>query len=218
MKLLFLFIFFVYSFAGDIELLEEFDKNLFTYKKEFSYLKLDNTTAHLCQENESGCSVMIDTFSVDKNFFREISLGFGESRNSIQIYRLGFKKYFNTIVWKNSYGWMSGYYEASLNYWQKDRENIFGIAYSPVFVYYFGTPLDNINFYIEAGVGLSFISDTTIGCHNMTSNFHFEDRIGLGIATECCDLNFRYMHYSNASIQEPNDGIDIVIFTLSYPF
>jgi len=220
MKLLSFFIVFVNSFADDIDLLRVSDENssLPYHLEKSAYLKVDNSTAHLCQENQSGCSVVIDTFTIDKNFFREVSLGFGESKDSIKIYRLGFKKDFNSVLWTNPYGWVSGYYETSLNYWKKDRENVFGVAYSPVFVQYFGTPSDSYNLYIEAGVGLSFISDTIIGCHNMTSNFHFEDRIGVGIKTECCDVNLRYMHYSNASIQKPNDGIDIIIFTLSHEF
>jgi len=219
MKQLLFSILFVIGYASELRTEERGNPLSLSYHLEkSSYLKVDKEEAHLCQENQSGCSVVIDTLSLDKKLFRKISLGFGESKDSIKVYRLGLKKDFNTILWTNAYGWVSGYYEASLNYWQKDRENIFGIAYSPVFVHYFGTISDSYNFYIEAGVGLSFISDSMIKCHDMTSNFHFEDRIGVGIKTECCDLNARYMHYSNASIQKPNDGIDMIIFTVSYEF
>jgi lipid A 3-O-deacylase len=46
----------------------------------------------------------------------------------------------------------------------------------------------------------------------------FEDRIGVGIRIKNMDLNFRYMHYSNAGFKEPNDGIDIFIGTLAWYF
>ena len=32
------------------------------------------------------------------------------------------------------------------------------------------------------------------------------------------DFNVRYMHYSNGSISEPNDGLDVFIFTIFYRF
>ena len=52
----------------------------------------------------------------------------------------------------------------------------------------------------------------------MTTAFQFEDRVGAGIRTEKLDFSFRYMHYSNGSMAQPNDGIDIWIGTLSYRF
>lgn len=154
----------------------------------------------------------------DTKFIDEINIGIGESKDHIDIYRLGIKKDFDKTFFENDYGWLSGYYEASLNYWERDGKKIYGIALSPVFVYYFGSKSNNIVPYIEAGIGVACISDTKIQSRDMTTNFQFEDRIGLGIRTGSYDLNVRYMHYSNASIKQPNDGIDIFIFTLSYIF
>ncbi len=164
------------------------------------------------------CSFTINSFAEDTKFINEVSIGIGESNDNIGIYRLGIKKNFETTFFESDYGWLSGYYEASLNYWEDGEDSIYGVALSPVFVYYLGNKSNSIHPYIEGGIGVSFLSDTMIKSRNMTTNFNFEDRIGIGIRMESFDLNARYMHYSNASIKQPNDGIDIFIFTISYIF
>lgn len=164
------------------------------------------------------CAFNINNFAADTPFFDEVSMGLGESRDHINIYRLGAKKNFSSTWFKSDYGRLSGYYEASLNYWEKGNGQIYGIAFSPVFVYYISSQSDTFQPYIEAGIGAAYISKTKIKDRDMTTHFQFEDRIGLGIKTGAYDFNVRYMHYSNASIQQPNDGIDIFMFTLTYGF
>ncbi len=164
------------------------------------------------------CYLTINSFAGDEHFIDEVTLGIGESKDNIGIYRLGAKKNFETTFFESDYGWLSGYYEASLNYWEKEGDEIYGIALSPVFVYNMGSKSNTIHPYIEAGIGVACISDTMIKSRNMTTNLHFEDRIGVGIKTESFDLNAKYMHYSNAGIKQPNSGIDIFIFTMSYIF
>jgi lipid A 3-O-deacylase len=152
-------------------------------------------------------------------FIDEISFGVGEEKNDdIDIYRLGLKKDFSRQFLTNKTGWLSGYFEGSLNYWHHTDDDIYALALSPVFVYYFGTEANSVIPYIEGGIGVAVISDTEIGGVDMTTAFQFEDRIGAGIRIEKLDFNFRYMHYSNGSMSQPNDGIDIWIGTLSYRF
>ena len=71
---------------------------------------------------------------------------------------------------------------------------------------------------VLGGIGLSLWTDTRMGNRDLSTNFLFEDRIGAGVRIGNWDLNFRYMHYSNASIKKPNDGIDIFIGSISYRF
>jgi lipid A 3-O-deacylase len=152
-------------------------------------------------------------------FIDEISFGIGEEKNdAIDIYRLGLKKNFGRQFLINRTGWLSGYFEGSLNYWHHTDDDIYALALSPVFVYYFGADTNTVIPYIEAGIGVAVISDTEIGGVDMTTAFQFEDRVGAGVRTEKLDFNFRYMHYSNGSMSQPNDGIDIWIGTLSYRF
>ena len=154
-----------------------------------------------------------------EGFIDEISFGYGQEKNeNIDIYRLGLKKNFGRNFLVNKTGWLSGYFEGSLNYWHHTDEDIYAVALSPVFVYFFGSETNHFTPYIEAGIGGTLMSETKISNVEMSTVFQFENRVGAGIRTERLDFNFRYMHYSNGSISQPNEGLDILIGTLSYRF
>jgi lipid A 3-O-deacylase len=148
-----------------------------------------------------------------------VSVGAGYTlHDQITVVRVSARRDSQYKVFENSTGWLSGYYEASVGYWNRDEAEVGNVAFSPVFVYYFGSPDWKVQPYIEAGIGAALISETKIGDRNMTTAFQFEDRFGIGMRTKDIDLSFRYMHYSNASISLPNDGIDILIITVGYRF
>lgn len=87
-----------------------------------------------------------------------------------------------------------------------------------MFQYLFNTGIKGCIPYIEGGIGVACINDYYIDGRNLSSNLLLEDRLGGGLRFNNFDLNFRYMHYSNASLKEPNDGIDIFIGTISWLF
>jgi lipid A 3-O-deacylase len=147
-----------------------------------------------------------------------VSLGYGEADSDIDIYRIGLKKDFNPKWFKTDSGYLSGYFELSYNHWEHNSQEIDGVAFSPVFAYYFGDETNFIRPYIEGGIGVAYIDDYEIADRDLSSNFQFEDRIGVGARIGFVDLNFRYMHYSNASIKGSNDGIDIWMFTTAVQF
>ena len=150
-----------------------------------------------------------------------ISVGVGKSKDSINICHLGLQREFNSkwLKWKT--GYFSGYHEVSLNYWEYRNESIKVVAYSPVFIYVFSWLSRNIFPYFEVGIGVSCISDKTIKGRDLSSYFQFEDRVGIGAKIKkekIGDLGFRYMHYSNAGIKQPNQGISIFMFSYTYSF
>jgi lipid A 3-O-deacylase len=115
-------------------------------------------------------------------------------------------------------GYVSGYFELSYNHWEYNDQDINGVALSPVFVYSFGNESNFIRPYIEGGIGAAYIHEYHIADRNLSSNLQFEDRIGAGVKIGFFDVNFRYMHYSNASLKQPNHGIDIFMFTTAIQF
>ncbi len=135
-------------------------------------------------------------------------IGLGQSKNGIDIYRVAMQKPYEPMFYQNSYFLLTGYHEGSFNVWQNDQKNVYALAYSPVFTAEFVTN-SGYTPYIEAGIGFSLISDTFARHKNMSSHFQFEDRLGVGIKTEKTDIYLRYMHYSNAGIKKPNDGLDL---------
>jgi lipid A 3-O-deacylase len=146
----------------------------------------------------------------------EVTLSIGESRDGIKIYRAGVRRAFESKWLQSSYGYLSGYYELSLNYWKGKKDKNLGIALSPVFAYYLD--FNEIKPFFEVGIGASLFKDSKIDNRDLSTNFLFEDRIGVGVKYKNLELSFRFMHYSNGSIKEPNDGIDIWIGSLSYKF
>ena len=76
-----------------------------------------------------------------------------------------------------------------------------------MFVYEFGS--GNVKPFIEAGIGLAVFSGTSAGDQELGSAFNFEDRIGAGLKIGNSQrIGIRAMHYSNAGIKQPNDGIE----------
>ena len=166
-----------------------------------------------------GLSAMCEEEKADQPFISSMSFGYGITHHDdINIYRLGVRKDVDYKAFENPTGWLSGYFEASLGCWSKRDEQVYVGAISPVFVYYVGDPTWEVQPYIEAGIGASCISETTIASRHLSTAFQFEDRIGVGVKIKYVDISFRYMHYSNGSISRPNDGMDIFIGTVGYCF
>jgi lipid A 3-O-deacylase len=148
-----------------------------------------------------------------------VSGGYGQSTDNIDIFRLGIQKPFSARWFESRTGALSGYFELSYNLWDKSGDTTHGAAFSPVVAYYFNlNTRRNIIPYIEAGIGAAYIDDYRIAGRNLSSNFQFEDRIGIGVLIHRLDIKFGYMHYSNAGLKSPNDGIDILLGTLAWRF
>ncbi len=153
----------------------------------------------------------------DSNWIDAIGFSYGRSKDKIDIYRLTLRRDFESKWMESDSGYLSGYWEGSLNYWNGRGTDNYGVALSPVFDYYFNTE-SGIKPYLEAGVGVSYFARTKMGIRNLSSHFLFEDRIGLGVRVDNMDYSLRYMHYSNAGMKQPNHGIDIFIGSVSYKF
>ncbi|MEM9602776.1 MAG: acyloxyacyl hydrolase [Pseudomonadota bacterium] len=152
--------------------------------------------------------------------FDGIVYGVGESRDSIAIFRSGLQLAFGRRWYETERGFVSGFHEVSLNHWWTGEESITGVAYSPVFTYHFVGGA-RVQPYAEFGIGVGYLSDKTIRFRNLSTRFQFEDRLGVGLTfgkDNAHDLNFRYMHYSNANMKEPNHGIDIFMLSYAYTY
>ena len=155
--------------------------------------------------------------SSQKGWADAVTFDYGQSQDHIDIYRFGLRKDFSAKWWESDTGYLSGYWEASLNYWNGYGNENFGLALSPVFTYFFHH-FGNLHPYLEGGIGGSLWTRVRMGPRDLSSAFLFEDRAGAGVRIGNWDLNLRYMHYSNAEIVKPNDGIDILIASFTYRF
>ena len=138
----------------------------------------------------------------------EVSAALGATSQGDLTYRIGLTSNWSSKWFETGTGHLGGYWDAAYTYWEGgDASGAHSLSFSPVFVYEFSgftyTP------YIEAGIGLAAFSKTEVGDQRLGSSFNFEDRIGLGLKLPGEQkVGLRALHYSNAGIKQPNDGIE----------
>lgn len=149
------------------------------------------------------------TFSEDA-----LSLTKGTSKDSVNVYRLSLRKYNHTFYKLNNNFSFTLYFEISANYWKYDFQSVYGISASPII----RIDLNNKRFrsvFLELGTGIGYFSRSFINRRNLSTNYQFEDRIGIGFNLNNDtkqEVSFHFIHYSNANLILPNDGIDFFTF------
>ena len=138
----------------------------------------------------------------------QVSGAVGVTSQGDMTYRIGMSFDWDKKWLQSDIGYVSGYWDSGYTYWEGgDASGAHSLSFSPVFTYEFSgftyTP------YIEAGIGLAAFSQTDVGDQRLGSSFNFEDRIGLGLKLPGEQkVGLRAIHYSNAGIKQPNDGIE----------
>jgi len=154
----------------------------------------------------------------DKKEINEVSLGYGSSSKHMDIYRVSIKKDLNKYFFERRYNYLPQYYETTLSYWKGHGSgSIKSISFSPMYRYDFGQYYESIPF-IEAGVGISYASDVTLEGEDFGTHFQFENSIGFGFKFSEFDIAYRYVHYSNAGLDDNNSGADFSIISISFKF
>src|SRR5690606_27108245 len=100
-----------------------------------------------------------------------------------------------------------GYWDAAYSYWDGDETaSNHSLSFAPVFVYDFAG--ETVKRYVEAGIRVALLSDTDLEDNDLGSSFQFEDRLRVGLRLANQEVGLRAIHYSNAGIKEPNDGVE----------
>lgn len=140
-----------------------------------------------------------------------ITVAAGKASQGIDVLRLAWQHQWSIRWLVSDNGELSGFHAVSANRWQHEEESINSVAYSPVFVYRFKNAFVS---YVKFGLGAAWLSDTRIKGRQLSTHFQFENQLGIGWQWKKHDLGLIYMHYSNAGIEKPNHGIDMLL--LSY--
>lgn len=97
--------------------------------------------------------------------------------------------------------------EIGLSYWHSTRHDgrdAVQLSAVPMFQWWLTE-----RFYLEAGIGLTAFSRTTVGNRRLGSAFQFGDHIGLGYQLNTATrIHLRASHFSNAGLASPNDGVN----------
>ena len=113
-------------------------------------------------------------------------------------------------------------HEGELAQWRvPDAPNVLELGYSPVLR--FERPLAGSHtvFFVEGSIGVRLLSRTRVAEHSLSTAFQFSDQLGLG--WQWGDqgrntLGLRLQHISNASIKEPNPGMNFWQLVYRYRF
>lgn len=134
------------------------------------------------------------------------------------------------LQWNHGKQWLKGdrwhvggYWDLSLGHWRRDalpgqNDNLSEIGLTPVLRL---QQNDNTGLYGEAGIGAHLLSKTSLGGKRFSTSFQFGNHLGVGYrfgAKGALDLGIRYQHLSNASIKQPNNGINFTQVRLQYWF
>ncbi|MBL1276830.1 MAG: acyloxyacyl hydrolase [Ectothiorhodospiraceae bacterium] len=131
--------------------------------------------------------------------------------------------------WKDNlltvYGWnVSSYWQLDFSKWQSTRDasqsgaNVTA-GLTPMFR--FTGSKGYVQPYFDVGVGVYLFTDSSLEDHEFGSNFQFSDllRVGAHIGhRNQWGVGYKFQHYSNGSVREPNKGINFHFITLSYKY
>ncbi|MDR5832775.1 acyloxyacyl hydrolase [Caballeronia sp. LZ034LL] len=136
------------------------------------------------------------------------------------------------LVWDPGLTWweIGGFHftvvgEGHVSYWHTTEDNavhpnIWEFGLTPVLR--FVKSAGYFRPFIEAGVGVRLLSHTRITQDfTVSSAFQFADMVGVGMIfgeKQNYQAGFRFQHLSNASIREPNPGINFSQLYLQYNF
>ena len=152
----------------------------------------------------------------------------GWAASEIHPYRLAAIWSFRSINSFTASSWrVFPMWETSVGYWDGDvvlrkggNDKIVAMTTGPLFRWQFEPR--NINkpsVYLEIGVAASWLSDTNISGRRLSTHFQFEDKGAVGLCfgqNQQYDMGIRVIHYSNASIKRPNNGVNMMLLSVGY--
>lgn len=190
------------------------------FRGNFNY-DLTTSNAHILYTNlKKDAHIPLKEKSIIENtnpFIDSISLGIGKTNKQKDIQRLSAQKNFKEKIYLSDNLHLTGYFDFAFSRFNFDEKNIYSLSITPVFNYTFNH-IKSFLPYVFVGIGTSYITNTKADDKNFSTNFQFEDRIGLGVKKDNLDFQLGYFHYSNASIKKPNDGIDLILLNAIYNY
>ena len=101
--------------------------------------------------------------------------------------------------------------------WRYDEDDMVQLSLVPLLQYDF-MPNANWRPFVFAGVGPAWISRTQLGDRDLSSEFQFSSRLGVGLRNSRHSLAVEARHLSNGGIKEPNEGLSYWNLTYGYHF
>ncbi len=154
-----------------------------------------------------------------------VTMGEEDGSDGTSVLRAGIKKNWRHSWFTGGAWYLGGYWDTELAVMEADRgntEEVFGLSITPVLRYQRDARLSSgVTPFAEAGLGVHLLSGTHIGNNDLSTAFQFASLVGVGLGfgeRGQYELTYRFTHFSNADIKQPNDGIDLHLLKLGYNF
>lgn len=157
-----------------------------------------------------------------------VNIASGIAANDIHPYRVAAVWSFNAIDTITASNWrILPLWETSLGYWdgkvdikKGGNDQIIAVTTGPLFRWQHEPNNRNMpSCYLEIGIAVSWLSNTDIAGRKLSTHFQFEDKGGVGLRfgqNQQYDIGLRVIHYSNASIKRPNNGVNMLLLSMEY--
>ncbi len=144
--------------------------------------------------------------------------------NHTDLARVGAQWNWEKRWWQSNGTHIGGYWDVNVGHWRGDRfqgipgskQNITTIGITPVFRFQKDSKQ---GLYGELGIGANLLSGYyNVNGRRFSTRFQFGDHLGVGyVFANKVDVSLRYQHFSNASIEDPNPGVNFTVLRVSYP-
>lgn len=149
-----------------------------------------------------------------------LEMGYGAGIENTILVRLDFKWRLLPRLAGGKRLELVGFGQLSGGLWRGDRD-IWNLSATPILRLQRPSLSHRLNPYLEAGIGLHYISEIQMRRRVLSTNFQFGDHLGLGIQigrSRTTDICYIFQHHSNASIKRPNSGVNFHIIRIGYSF
>ena len=141
-----------------------------------------------------------------------LGVGSGYGAHSVQLGGQWLQDWRPLLSGQLSYG-----VAAEVAAWRSAEDDLIQLSLVPLVQYNF-LPHAQWQPIIFAGVGLAWISDTQLGNRDLSSEFQFSSRAGVGLMKGRHSVAFAGRHLSNGGIKQPNQGISYWNLSYGYRF
>lgn len=119
---------------------------------------------------------------------------------------------------------LTGNTEFGVNRYSSDLTtslNSVGYIYSiiPMFTYTFNNlKILQMLPYLKIGIGFALLDNTMVENREKSTQFQFNDNIGIGLTYKSYSFGYRFTHISNLGLKMPNPGLDFHQIEFNYSF
>lgn len=181
-------------------------------------------TLMLLQRKVAFITFMTLCLQINSHAADSASLEFASGDNTHMI-RIGTQWMWSEKWWQSNDTHIGGYWDFTLTQWRAQNhqdsadthQNLVSAGITPVFRFQHDS---KIGVYTEAGIGLHLLSDAyNNNGHTLSGNVQFGSHIGMGyVFKNNMDVSFKFQHFSNGGIKQPNGGVNFSILKIGYIF